>query len=70
MYQITWCYILKYCNIGIDRQKKVKSHLPRVAKLMHTREVGWGGCKIDLISCSNVWHGFTYLWLGNIDELV
>jgi len=26
MYRITWCYILKYCNIGIHRQNNVKSH--------------------------------------------
>jgi len=70
MYQITWCYILKYGNIGFHRQENVKSYISRVAKLIHTREVGWSGCKICLMSCSNVWHGFIYVWLRTIDKIL
>jgi hypothetical protein len=37
---------------------------------MHTIELGWDRFKIYLISCSNVCHGFIYLWLGTVDELL
>lgn len=48
VHQITWCYFLECCNIGIHCQENVKSHIPRVTKLMHTREVGWVDVKLIL----------------------